>query len=345
MKQIIKPSTKLIHVDVHKLSAFSCPRFGFWRYIMNLVPRKFNMNFWYGAVLGEGVEIILMTKSLDKALKAMELKDKELLKGEILLPEQREEHDLQYKMIKTIVGVWFEVRKDYIKKTTITEREYRFSVRLNNSPVNFEGTLDGKGYYEQKSNRKMFEIKTAASQFLNKEYFTHLLFDKQINGYCSGMKDEDIHFNECHYLVFRKPAIYVRKNETQKQFLIRLRKDLKERADWYYIMYPYKFGRNAVKDVRQDIETLTFDLYAKFSYLSEEELLNPENWPREDGHCFNYGICPYFLICKKAKNFLLYSKSFKARELRYENEVKEVSSLELTRKVKIKNHKHRKVKK
>lgn len=337
MREII-PSTKFIHADVHKLT-ISCQRNFFWRYIMNLIINRFNINFWYGSVLGEGVEVLLQTKNIKKALKAMQLKHEELLKGQLLLPEQQEEVELQYKMLKTIIKVWYDVRRKYIDKTTIQEKELSFSIRLKNSPVIFEGILDGKGEYENKPT--MFEIKTAASQFINQEYFSHLLFDKQINGYCKGIKKScGTTFEDCHYLVFRKPSIYVRKAETPDEFVERFEEDLIERADWYFILYKHKFGKNAVEEVIEDIEAVAFDLYAKFSFLSKEELLNPKNWPRNDQQCFNYGVCPYFILCKKVKNFLLYSRSYVNRELRYSTEEAELDTeIVLSNKVKIKNNK------
>ena len=325
MKTILYPSSKLLHVDVHKLETLSCLRKYFFMYVLNIIPRGFNMHFWYGAVLGEGVEVLLKTKDYKKALTAMKKKDKELLINEILLPEQREEINLQRKMIFIIVKVWAKVHKKYIDSVILDKSECRFQMQLEQSPVFFEGTLDGMGSLLGTSTRVMFEIKTVASQYLNDDYFNLLLFDKQINGYAIGKKKAElIKFGLCHYLVFRKPSIRVRQNEDIEGFLERLEHDLYERADWYYIEYPHQFGVHAVEAVRRDIESLTFDLYCKYEFLNGEKMFDPFNWGRYSNQCFRYGRCKYFNLCKMVERYHLRLKGFKARELRYDLELYEL---------------------
>lgn len=321
MSEIIYPSTSLLHCDVHKLNTTACKRKYWFRYILNLVPRGFNINFWYGSVLGEGVEVLLKTKDIKKALSAMRKKDKELLANEILLPEQREEIALQRSMLFIIVKVWAEAHKKYIDSVVLVKSEERFKIKLEQSPVYFEGTLDGQGHVVKSKKQIMFEIKSASSQYLNNDYFKHLLFDKQINGYAAGKKKSElIKFGECHYLVFRKPAIRVRQNEEVEEFLERLEDDLHDRADWYYIEYKHPFGIHAVEAAYQDIESLTFDLYCKYEFLKGEKILNPFKWGREDGQCFRYGKCRYFNLCKSVEKYPLKLKGFKSRELRYDLE-------------------------
>lgn len=319
----IIPSTKLLVVNVHKLQATSCSRYYFWMYVLNMIPKGFNTNFWWGSVLGEGVEVVLATKSIDKAIKAMRVKHEEELKDQLLTPGVSEEVDFQLKMLEIIVTVWAKVRLKYIKSVEITASESKFSVELSQSPIIFTGTLDGEGKADHEDT--MFEIKSASSQSLNSEYFAHLQFDKQINGYKAGMlKSGRPSFSTCHYLVFRKPQIQVKKTETPDEFLDRLRADLEARADWYYIHYKHRFGKMATNDVLQDIEGITFDLFSKYSYLTTTQLLDPYNWPRNDRQCFNFGICPYFRLCANCKKYPLYMKAFKQRELRYDLEDREL---------------------
>lgn len=319
MKNTIYPSTKLLHVSVHKLGSLSCQRYYFWMYILNMVSRNFNKHFWYGSVLGEGVETLLLTKSMKKAKIAMAKMNKEALIGEILLPDQRAEINLLYQMIIRMVEIWGKTHKKYIRSVTIKDREYKFKLQLKSSPVFFEGTLDARGSVEKK--RRMFEIKSAASQYLNNDYFAHLLFDKQVNGYAGGIKKSELKgFGSCDYLVFRKPAIRVRQNESVEEFLVRLEEDLEERQDWYYIKYPHSLGKRAVEAVMKDIEASTFDLYSKYTYLKGPKLLDPFNWPRNDGQCFEYGTCQYFGICKDCEKYPLALRRFRQRDIRYDIE-------------------------
>jgi len=319
----ILPSTKLLCVNVHHLQATSCPRYYFWYWVLNMVPKGLNMNFWWGTVLGEGVEILLETKSLKKALAAMDVAHKEEIKNQLLDAQITEELDFQLEMLKRIVTVWYKVRKEYIESVEITVRESKFSVELKQSPVIFNGALDAEGKAERVPT--MFEIKSASSMSLNNDYFAHLAFDKQINGYRAAIEQKSgIGYGKCHYLVFRKPMIQVKQSETPDEFLDRLTGDLEKRADWYYIKFIHTFGKRATADVLNDIEGITFDLYAKYGYLTTDQLMDPVNWPRNDRQCFNYGTCPYFRLCSDCRKYALYARCFRQRDLRYPLELREV---------------------
>lgn len=318
----IIPSTRLLSVSVHKLQATSCPRYYFWMWILNMVPKGFNTNFWWGAVLGEGVEVLLETKDIKTAKKAMDIKHKDFIQDYLLEPGTAEEIEFQLKMLKRILEAWADTNMKYIKSVKITGREVKFSVELTNSPVIFNGALDADG--EVDNTDVMFEIKSASSMSLNNDYFAHLQFDKQINGYrCARRKGGRV-YSKCHYLVFRKPMIQVRQKETPDEFLDRLSEDLRARADWYFIKCIHVFGKRAANDVLMDIEGMTFDLFAKYGYFTVDQLLNPMSWPRNDRQCFNYGTCPYFRLCSDCTKYHLYTKCYKQRELRYPLEEREV---------------------
>lgn len=320
----IVPSTQLKTVCVHKLSNMSCLRYYFWMWVMNMIPRGFNVNFWWGTVLGEGIEIIIKTKDPVKAEKAMLKIHKEEIKDQIIDSDQRAELDLQLQMIIRIVKAWHETHEDYISRVTLTSAESRFRIKLSKSPVVFQGTLDGRGLDENKV-PTMFELKSGSAQYINKDYFDRLKFDMQINGYHAGARLEDgTLFRHCHYLVFKKPLIRVKQTETPEQYLDRLWDDLHARSDWYYIFFLHVFGKQSTRDVLADIEAATFDLYQRYETLTTDELLDPYNWPRNDSQCFRYGTCPYFRLCRDCTKFKLHSKMFKPRDIRYPLEDEEL---------------------
>ena len=76
--EIIIPSTKLCTVSVSKLNDTICDRYYFWRWIMNLVPAGFNINFWFGSYVHAGIEEVSKGSSLQKVLKAMQKEDKDI---------------------------------------------------------------------------------------------------------------------------------------------------------------------------------------------------------------------------------------------------------------------------
>ena len=75
-----------------------------------------------------------------------------------------------------------------------------------------------------------------------------------------------------------------------------------------------------------DVEGEVFDLYSKYQYFGESGVMDPFNWARNDRACFNYGTCPYFMLCKNCTNYQMYLQFFRMREIRYENEKKELNA-------------------
>ncbi len=125
--------------------------------------------------------------------------------------------------------------------------------------------------------------------------------------------------------MFRKPGIRVKKNESVEQYLKRLEEDLNERKDWYFVSHRHNFGKQTMANTMNDIEWEVFDMYAKYSYLSMEQLLCPDCWSRNDRACFNYGVCPYFTLCSNRSRYHLYLRLFQMREIRYDEEQAELS--------------------
>jgi hypothetical protein len=201
--------------------------------------------------------------------------------------------------------------------------EKRFKLLLDKTPVVFLGTIDWHGLYKDLPAIK--EYKTAS--MVNNEYFQKLLFDKQLNGYALGYKALTGKYPKiCPYTVFRKPAIRCRVNETAAQFVERLREDLHVRADWYFLQEDIRFTKHQVESVKDDIEWLVFDLFCKYETLSEEQIISPCNWPRNDDACFHYGCCEYFPLCKNISAFETYMQMYQMREIRYTEEKAELSA-------------------
>lgn len=319
---IIVPSTKLKTVSVHKLFDTSCSRYYFWRWIMNMIPNKFHPAFWFGSYVHAGIEQVGAGKKLSVVKKAMMKEDKKTCKKNPPSVELVQEIKAQRKIGLLMIKTYREIVKEKMRGLKFGGAEVHFEKRLKQSPVIFEGTVDA--WYKSAKKIVLFEGKTASRP--DNDYFKRLKFDKQINGYAIGLHDILGQYpRECYYTVFRKPQIRQRKNETPEDFFERLEGDLIERKDWYFIFFKHLFGKAAVQAVLNDIEWMTFDLAAKYDYLTEDQLLDPKNWPRNDHQCFNYGTCPYFGLCRRPKSYPLYYRFYTMRDIRYETEKRELN--------------------
>jgi RecB family exonuclease len=325
----IIPSIKLNCIGVHKLQdAYTCNRMYFWKWILNLIPKKLNMAFWFGSTMHKSFEILptVMQLSTDKALKkiykGMTSESKKASLRQTIDVNAREEMDIQFKIGQLLIRVYLDLYKEEFNAINILGTEKRFCKVLDRSPVDFIGTVDAWG--EDKNGAlTLLEYKTASR--ITADYFFRLKFDKQVNGYAIGLKELIGKYpQKCPYKVFRKPSIRPKVNETVPQYLDRLEEDLYQRADWYFLEEPLKFGKSSIRQVEHDIEAGTYDLHQKYEEYSDDELLNPCNWSRNDRACFNYGTCPYFLLCRNIQSYKLYLRFYMARDIRYPQEQTEL---------------------
>ncbi len=320
---IVIPSTELQTIGVHKLQDYmTCDRLFFWKWVMNLIPRKMNIAFWFGSIAHYGFELFVQGKSIKLIEKALRKYSKEYRRPYAIDVSMKSEVDLQLEIVILMVKVYLKFYGKKQLKFAITNTEERFAVKLDLSPVVFIGTIDSYG--ENKGIYIMPEYKTASR--VDAEYFKRLVFDKQLNGYAIGLKTIIGKYpKKSPYIVLRKPAIRVKQTETSDAFLERFENDLHDRKEFYFIHEMFTFGKKNVEAVRQDIEIKTMDLWLKFDCLNDEDLLNPMSWGRNDRACFNYGVCPYFMLCKNCHNYLLYLKFYMMREIRYQEEEAELN--------------------
>lgn len=325
--KIITPSTKLIAVNSHKLQdSADCDRLYFWRWVLNLVPIKLNISFWYGSMMHLGLELLAWGKSYAYTVKEVKKASKEYLKKQPPMAADVSEIDIQLKIVLIMLKVYSEIRGKKMKGLKLAGTEIHLRTPLKQSPVLLVGTLDA--YYKQIRKLILLEGKTAKA--MDNDYFSRLKFDKQINSYAIGLNEHAGKYpTKCLYTAFRKPQIRPRKKkkpETIPEFLKRLEADLYKREDWYFVTYPHRFGKASVAAVLQDIEWLTFDLYSKYNYLSVDRLLSPDCWPRNDRQCFVYGTCPYFRLCKHYSNYPLQFRFYQMRDIRYDEEQLELNT-------------------
>lgn len=323
LQTIIQPSTKLICVNVHKLKDLqTCNRKYFWKWVMNLEPTKMSLPFWFGSMVHTAMEYYVQGVKYKELCKLIDKHSKLFIGRYALAPEMAEELALQLRIIKTIIKVYIQLFSKKLDKHETLATEESFKVSLNKTPVKLLGTIDWRGIYKDLAAIK--EYKTASR--VNAEYFQRLKFDKQLNLYAIGHRALTGKLpGICPYTVFRKPGISCRMNETPDQFIARLEEDLHVRADWYYLQEDIRFSKHQVEAILDDVEWLVFDLFCKYETLSEEQVISPCNWPRNDEACFQYGVCEYFCLCQNVSAFQTFLPLFQMREIRYEEEKQELS--------------------
>ncbi len=323
-KNLIVPCTKLLCVNVHKIQDFqSCKRYYFWRWILNLVPRRPNLNFWFGELSHLAHELIAGGKTENQIRLALDKRSRKILKGFVVESTLDAEISLQLEICKTLMSCYLEMFGGVLQEFKAEGTEVSFGLELGLSGLVLYGTWDAHGMLKGKLTLK--EIKTASR--LTNEYFRRLRFDKQINTYALGVKSHVGRLpSKCYYLVIRKPTIKVRQKESVAQYLERLENDIWEvRPEYYYIVENFSFGKHRVEATENDIEQEAFDMMVKVDSLDTEDLLEPESWARNDRQCFTYGTCIYFPLCSNCHKWKLYTRMFQMRDIRYKLEVDELN--------------------
>ena len=319
--QKIIPSTSLKTICVHKLQDATCLRLYFWKWVLNLEPRKINLNFWFGDMMHAGAG---SHKKFPKAHTEMVKAGKKFLLRYPVESDDKTEIQLQKHIGKLLLKIYLKSAQARFKKVKILGTEARFKYPLKSCPVLLEGTVDDYG--AEGKEIVLLERKTATR--IGDSYFKKLKADKQINAYCTGVGTKALagrRPKRCYYDVIRKPSLQMHKKDTVETFLARLEADLIKRKDWYFFHYVHEFGKQSVDAVMQDIEGLTLDLHLRYQRLGTKDLLQPSNWPRESGQCLNYGTCSYYPLCNKMEQWWLYLNLYMPRMIRYDTEYEELS--------------------
>lgn len=321
----IIPSVKLKVLSVHKIYSMSCLRKYFWRWIMNLEPKKINFNFWYGGVLHTGFEA-LVQKGLKTAYREMNKESRRRAGRHLLTNEDRDEISLQLRLLKAIIGA--ASKQKFIKDIKMRWTEKQIKCKIPNSKVLFCCTMDGAGSY--KGQRCSFEIKTASR--VNNDFFTALAFNKQIHSQAWAAKRAgEEAFVRCAYCVFRKPMKRIKRLQSADEFIKEMQQDLVERSSFYFggdegrPTFPYvqNLGKNTLRNTGLDV-TRCAELLSNMYNVEESRLLDPNYWPCNSQDCLSFGACPYLLLCRNLPRWKLYERVYQQRQMLYDEEQEEL---------------------
>ncbi len=315
----IVPSIKLRVISQSRIKGMSCLRQYFWHWIMNLEPRSINMNFWYGGCLHAGFEDYLLTRSCSSSHLSMLAESKKRLSKYSLTAEQKEEVSFQKKLLEIILDG--AIQSKIFKDIRLTEKEKKIVLPIVPN-ITFLGIIDGLGAYKKED--CMLEIKTASS--VSDSYFASLGFDIQIHSYYSALKKLTGRAPPvCCFCIFRKVQKQIKKGQSRSAFLDEIRQDVKDRPEFYYILYEHRFGKRLAEEAFINITNTSLllrDIYHRNKKI--KELLNPLNWPCNDSQCSSYGQCAYLILCRNLSKWQVYAKMFRQKSIMFDEEKAEL---------------------
>ena len=286
-----------------------------------------NLNFWYGSVMHEGFENLLL-HGLPKALVAMNKESKSRMSQHRVDADTMTECDLQMRIMKTLIKA--AARQPFMERLSLDWAERRFELELDNGLI-YCSTVDGKGQVDEKD--VMFEIKTAKQ--VNNFTFKALSMDQQIHGYAHQMKEGGEGCpSKVAYCIFRKSSKYLKKGQSADSFVEEIKTDIQKRPSWYFITgedgktFPYihSLGRKMIASTGYDMEAMS-SLLLKHYDVDEDELLLPDHWPKNCRHCLNYGCCQFLPLCQNISKYKLHLRGYQGRELRYPSEKLELKGV------------------
>jgi len=238
----------------------------------------------------------------------------------VVKPEDEQEMAIQRRLISHIINQ--AKKQPDVRKMKMTKSQCSFKVRLKDSDLWFYGTPDGEGTYDKQSST--FEEKTSSQ--VKASYIAALSFDKQVHGYAYARRLENKPpLALCCYCIFQKVQKYVKKKQSIDDFCDReIPEDLIARPEYYYHFEKLRLGRTTVSEVGYDIEREAAILKSLYDGLTEKELLDPHNWPKQETKCHDYKGCEYLMLCSHPAKWKLYLRLFKQREMMYEIEKEEL---------------------
>lgn len=315
----IIPSVRLRSVSGHKLN-IQCWRRYFWTFIQNLSTKRVNLNFWYGGVLGDGAESLLLSKKYRKSeLDAiLDAESDRRLDGKVIRDEDVAEIELQREFIDAfLLGL---TKQDFYKSLTLDEHQVYVQYQIADG-ILFNGTMDGLGHYRKTSS--MLEIKTAART--DKNIAPALEFDEQIFGYPFALTKMGRKApKKCFYLIFKKPSKRIKKGQTIAEFIDEIREDIIKRPEFYFVTHQFNVTKERMESVGRDLEVKTQILQQRYDSMTQAELLDPMNWPKCSKQCTAWGLCSFMELCKHEKCWELYKPMYGMREFLYAEEEEEL---------------------
>lgn len=174
--------------------------------------------------------------------------------GQFLDPEQ---YDLEKEMCVASVTAYFEFFEKDREQFTESVPEYEFAIPYKD--VTLRGKIDGL-FRRKNGQRWQMEHKTK-SRWDEEAGLQALLFDFQNLMYSFAAEAEsDEPIKGILYNIIRKPQLRRKKDETNRQFLLRVKEDIASRPDWYFTRYEIVYSERDKRNFRQQLDGILEDL-------------------------------------------------------------------------------------
>lgn len=291
----------------------NCPRMWYWNYVLGIRIRRPSAPLVIGSVYHAGLEEwIMSSEPMAKiASRLVGKAEKEAAESEALFDQG--EYDKFLAELMAAEGMLlgyeavYESDRDAIPDETYPESWFEVEFEPPYEAMKLVGKID-LATRVSGDKWRIWEHKTAGQ--MSGSYIERLSMDTQVRAYIYGAKwGLDLDVKEVVYNVTRKCRLRRKANEKRKDYLTRIRDDYYKRPDFYFWRETLRFSNSDLEAFERDL-ILTQEM--RELYLKETIWDMPENWYCNDKMCDNYGMCPFFPICRagldKGSMHLYYQK-------------------------------------
>lgn len=205
-----------------------------------------------------------------------------------------------------------------LKKVKWVEVEGQFDIPIGSDGLKIRGKRDG--VFRRNG---LWLLETKISSVINEgQILEHLPIDFQTNVYLWSLwytaEKKDLPSGVL-YNVIRKTCLRPKEKESMEEFCDRVRKDVQQRPEWYFLRYEVSIDPEQVIQFGLELEKIVREFYRWWSDLEEGGTLHYRNTTQ----CLTkYGSCPYLPICtgqvsnpeRKGSPYLLRDKVFRELE-------------------------------
>lgn len=267
-----------------------CPKKYEFSYIKRLSSRSYSQALGFGSLLHAFLEAHWKKQPDSQAVQEC-LRQLNTSHNEIDHDKIKRDHALASVVAdswkKMWAGTFTDLHNDKLSAVSV-EKEWA----LTGGDRSYVGKSDGIMFHAGYGGHFLYELKTSGST--NRESYKHNLeLNRQINGNLVAMIDAGLKPLGVIYDIVWKPALRLKKEETEEQ--------LSQRIAEEYKSFPFKyFERIMVFRSDKDLEDFEMDLSAQFRAL--RYVIEGSRFYRNTNSCEKYGkLCPYFNLCMEDK--------------------------------------------
>lgn len=308
-KTPIVPSTDLAEGKLFcsRIRAWNrCKRYHYYTYIRNLDPTSMRVPFYLGSTLHHGVMLMYQGKKLKDIQASVKDFQKAYKARHSIHPEMAQDMMVNDAIGQGMIAGYYGRYKEFAKSVKVVSAEQSFQTMLDVGGVKipFIGTVDLMYGIDTKERKGLWieDHKTATGVFDNT--LNTLPMNMQMGMYPAIVKRAlGVEISGIVYSIVIKPTIRLKQNESVSEFMDRIQFEYRENPEKYFFQEFIPYNPGTVKRIWDDMMLTAADMVRWYESMTEEELLKPESWPRNEAGCFPYGFkrenaCPFYDLCR-----------------------------------------------